>query len=342
MATFRQRGGRWQAIIRRVDLSATKTFDRLVDAKSWARARERDADLGHMPGRLSGTLGPLIDRYEKELWPEKRWGANKAHELTVLKRDLGAKPLDAFTQAQLLAYARGLGVAPSTAANRLSYLKEVLRAARDLWGVVVPLDGVQAAISAGRRHGVLGKSQVRERRPTAQEIIDILDHAKERPGTQIDLDAVVRVLSIMPLRLGELLGIGWDDLIPERRSVILRGRKHPDIREKEKPQEVPLIAFRGVDTYELIAGRPRYMEAPLPYKPSSVSTAFTQTARTLGIKDLHLHDMRAHAISALLEAGIPIPQVALLSGHRNWKILQRNYSRLDPASVHETLKRLPT
>ena len=46
MATFRQRGGRWQAIIRRVDLKASKSFDRKVDAVAWARAREREAEIG--------------------------------------------------------------------------------------------------------------------------------------------------------------------------------------------------------------------------------------------------------------------------------------------------------
>jgi integrase len=339
MATFRQRGGRWQAIIRRVDLKATKSFDRLADAKSWARAKERDADLGHMPGKMSGTLASLIDRYERELWPEKRWGANKDYELTVLKRDLGTRPLDAFTQSQLLAYVRGLEVSPSTAANRLSYLKEVLRAAKDLWGFTVPLQAVQDAITAGRRHGVLGKSQSRERRPTAEELAAIIDYSKDREGT-IDLGVVVRILSVMPLRLGELLRIGWADEIRDRRSVILRGRKHPDVREKEKQQEVPLIEFRGVDTYDLVFGRPRYMESPFPYKPNSVSMAFIMACKELGIKDLHLHDLRAHAISTLLEAGMPIPQVALLSGHRNWKILARHYARIDPASVHDTLKRL--
>lgn len=339
MATFRQRNGRWQAIIRRPILKATKTFDRLVDAKSWARAKERDADLGHMPGKMLGTLSAVIDRYERELWKDKRWGANKAYELGVLKRDLGPRLLDSFTQSQLLTYVRGLDVAPSTAANRLSYLKEVLRAAHDLWGLPVPLQAVQGAITAGRRHGMLGKSQSRERRPTADELTAIIDYCKDREGN-IDLGAVVRVLSVMPLRLGELLGIGWDDAVPARRSVILQGRKHPDIREKEKPQEVPLITFGGVDTYALIFDRPRYMEAPFPYKPPSVSAAFTDTVLRLGIKDLHLHDLRAHAISSLLEAAVPIPQVALMSGHRNWKILAKHYARIDPATVHDTLRRL--
>jgi integrase len=340
MATFRQRNGRWQAIIRRVDLKATKSFDRKVDAQSWARAKERDADLGHMPGRITGTLAPLIDRYEKELWPEKRWGVSKAYELTVLKRDLGAVALDTMTATKLLNYVRGLPKAgPSTRQNRLSYLKEVLRAARDLWGVPVPVDAVQDAITSGRRHGVLAKSGTRDRRPSADELANIIDFAKDREG-DIDLETVVRVLSVMPLRLGELVKIGWDDEVKERRSVILRGRKHPDIREKEKPAEVPLIAFAGVDTFDLVFDRPRYMEAPFPYKPSSVSAAFTDTVLRLGIKDLHLHDLRAHAISSLFEAGMQIPMVALLSGHRNWRTLAKNYARIEPAAVHEALRRL--
>jgi integrase len=341
MATFRQRKGRWQAIIRRSDLKASKTFDRLVDARSWATAMERDADVaGHMPGKVAGTLKPLIERYERELWPQKRWGANKAYELGALQRDFGPRLLTGLTQAELLAYVRRLGVGPSTAANRLSYLREVLKAARDLWGLGVPLDQVDGAIAAGRRHGVLGKSNSRDRRPTPDEIERIVGWGQERPGARIDLHVVVRVLSVMPLRLGELLGIQWDDAVEDRRAVILRGRKHPDIREKEKPQEVPLIAFGGVDTYDLVFGRPRYMASPFPYKGSSVSTAFTQAARILGIKDLHLHDLRAYAISRLLEGGLAIPLVATLSGHRNWKVLQRNYARIESGAVHEAIKRL--
>jgi len=94
VATFRQRDGRWQAIIRRVDLKATKTFDRKADAQAWARAREREADLAEVaPAKVLGTLGPLIDRYEKEVWPVRRWGLNKANELKTLRADLGVRLL---------------------------------------------------------------------------------------------------------------------------------------------------------------------------------------------------------------------------------------------------------
>lgn len=341
MATFQKRGNRYRAIIRRPELKASKTFDRLGDARAWATAQERAADLGGVvPGRSTLTVGDLIDRYERELWPAKRWGPTKAQELKVLRRDLGAKLLDHLTRNAVSGYLRGLKLGPASVAIRLSYLRDVLRAGRDLFGATVRLDELDAAIGAARRTGRAGKSHVRDRRPTADELTAIINHATGQPRSMIDLAAVVRVLAVLPLRLGELLAIQWADLDADRRVVILRTRKHPDTRERERPQEVPLITFAGVDTFALINDRPRYMPSPFPYIASSVSAAFTTACRALKIEGLHLHDLRAYSISRLLEAGVPVPQVALLSGHRNWKILARHYARLDAASVHDTLKRL--
>jgi integrase len=307
MATFRQREGRWQAIIRRVDLRASKTFARLIDAKTWARALERDADLGKtMPGKMLGTLEAVIDRYEKDVWKSKRWGPSKTHELSVLRRDLGNRPLSALSQSTLLTYLRGLKITGGGIASRLSYLREVLKTARDLWDLRVA----------------------------------IIAFAESQERAMIDLAAIVRVLSVIPLRVGELVGIEWSDLNRERRTAILRSRKHPDIRVREmNDQEVPLIAFGGVDTFALVADRPGYLPSPFPYKVSSVSAAFHFAALRCQIVDLHLHDLRAHALSSLLEAGVPIPQVALISGHKNWKTLAKHYARIDPVTVHEAVTR---
>jgi len=342
MATFRQREGRWQAIIRRTDLKATKTFDRLKDARTWATAKERAADMGDTTGgTLTGTLRPVIERYEKEIWPTKRWGASKANELTVLKRDLGSRLLADLKRTVILAYLKGLQITPGGVASRLSYLKEVMRTARDLWGVPVPLPELEAAIATAYRQKLAGKSQARSRRPTPAEIVAIIAYAADRKRASIDLGEIVQILSVLPLRMGELVGIQWADLNAARRSAVIRGRKHPDIRVRERnDQEVPLIAFGGVDTYELIAGRPEYLPSPFPYNRTSVTAAFGQATLRCQIHDLHLHDLRAHAISTLLEGGLPIPQVALLSGHVNWKVLAKHYSRIDPASVHDALRRL--
>lgn len=342
MATIRQRDGRWQAIIRRTDLKATKTFDLKKDAEAWARGLERKADLGEiLPGKLEGTLGPIIDRYEQKLKPVKRWGRNKENELSALRKALGGHTLKSLTAGAFLRYAQGLKLSPGGVQARLSYLREVFRTAHDLWEMRVPLEALDEAIQKARENKIAGRSGVRTRRPTEEEIVKLL--AYKPPGEMmIDLVEIIRILSVLPLRLGELLGIGWPDLIEKRRTVILRGRKNPDFRVKEQSEEeVPLIAFGGVDTFDQIWNRPRYLPSPFPYKPNSVSQAFMLATLRCGIKDLHLHDFRAYSLSRLLEAGVPLPQVALISGHKNWKVLSRHYARIDPVSVHATIARTP-
>jgi hypothetical protein len=52
----------------------------------------------------------------------------------------------------------------------------------------------------------------------------------------------------------------------------------------------------------------------------------------LGIINLHFHDMRHEATSRLFEAGLTIPEVALATGHKDWKQLAR-YANLRPEHV---------
>ena len=61
--------------------------------------------------------------------------------------------------------------------------------------------------------------------------------------------------------------------------------------------------------------------------------AFTRTCRDLKIEDLHFHDLRHEGASRLFEAGFSIQQVALVTGHRDWKMLRR-YTHLKPETLH--------
>ncbi len=42
-----------------------------------------------------------------------------------------------------------------------------------------------------------------------------------------------------------------------------------------------------------------------------------------GITDLHFHDLRHEAISRFFEMGLSVPEVALISGHRDYRMLFR-------------------
>ena len=342
MATFQTTpNGRTRVLIRRPTLHASKTFDRLADARVWARAKEREADLeGVVVAKADGTLGDLLARYEREIWPIKKWGSSKAYELKQLDADIGATPLATLNKAKIVDYAQTLAKRMGRAGvmTRLSYLRSLLTTARDLWHVPAPVAALDDAVVVLRHHKVVGRGIERTRRQTPEEIAAIIATAQAATKSTIDLAEIVRILDVLPLRIGELLDIQWDDLRPAERAVVIRSRKHPDRVEKEiNTSLVPLIKVADIDTYELIAGRPRYFERPFPYDRTTVSSAFWLAALRARVEDLHLHDLRAGAISSLFEAGIGIPLVALISGHRNWKVLQRHYSRVKASAVHAAI-----
>ncbi len=50
------------------------------------------------------------------------------------------------------------------------------------------------------------------------------------------------------------------------------------------------------------------------------------------IKDLHFHDLRHEAVSRFFERGLSLPEVALISGHRDFRMLFR-YTHLKAEDI---------
>ncbi len=73
MASFRQRGGKWQArVLRNGYPDQTKTFETKADAEKWARALESEIDKGQFVNVSEAqrtTLGDVIARYLVEVTP---------------------------------------------------------------------------------------------------------------------------------------------------------------------------------------------------------------------------------------------------------------------------------
>jgi site-specific recombinase XerD len=53
----------------------------------------------------------------------------------------------------------------------------------------------------------------------------------------------------------------------------------------------------------------------------------------LSIPNLHFHDLRHEGTSRLFEEGFEIQQVALVTGHKDWRHLRR-YTNLRPEDLH--------
>ena len=65
---------------------------------------------------------------------------------------------------------------------------------------------------------------------------------------------------------------------------------------------------------------------------NAVRLAWERLKNKGNIKDLHFHDLRHEAISRFFEKGLSIPEVALISGHKDVRMLFR-YTHLKAKDV---------
>ena len=137
------------------------------------------------------------------------------------------------------------------------------------------------------------------------------------------------------MRLGEIVGLRWENLDETNRTIIIRERKHPT-KKTTNHQKVPLpfgtctVGGQLIDPLQIILKQPSAWSTKgriFPHAAQSVSRAFQRATDNTAIVDLRFHDLRHDGASRLFEAGWPIERVALVTGHRDWKMLRR-YTQL--------------
>ena len=184
------------------------------------------------------------------------------------------------------------------------------------------------------RLGLVGKGRERDRRPTRQELDRIIEYADANPRQTIPLGRIIKFAVATAMRLDEICQLRLEDTDVDGRIAIVRDRKDP--RQKTgNHQEVPLLDVNGYDPVQLIREelRPGQNGGRIfRYNSRSTGTAFRRTCKALGIKDLHFHDLRHEATSRLFEAGYDLAEVALVTGHKDWKMLRR-YLNLKPRQL---------
>ena len=74
-----------------------------------------------------------------------------------------------------------------------------------------------------------------------------------------------------------------------------------------------------------------------PMTKDSLKFWFKQAKRRAKIEGFRWHDIRRHACSMLFEKGLSVPEVQLMSGHKDPKILLNTYTKLDPRKLVKKL-----
>jgi integrase len=69
---------------------------------------------------------------------------------------------------------------------------------------------------------------------------------------------------------------------------------------------------------------------------NAIRLAWERLKKKAGVTDLRFHDLRHEAISRFFEMGLSVPEVALISGHRDPRMLFR-YTHLRAEEVGKKL-----
>jgi integrase len=307
-----------------------QTFHTEEEAKLWLLHQQQAkirGDVVRMPSKE--TLASVIDRYVKD---DGKWEHDKASHLARLRKELGHVKLSDLTTQRIVDYIIDLKFAPSNAQSRLSYLGSVLLQAKVVYGLTVRDHELQEARQRLAKKKIIGQSTARIRRPEEGEV-DAIAAAHQDTDQSCDLREILEILEVLPIRVGELCRIKWTDIDHAKRQVVLRQRKHPDRQIKMGQNEkIPLPKINGKDTYDLIVtNRKKFdnQDGPFPYVVKAISNAMAlaRTKARLNNDDpLHIHDLRAHAICSMIEAGIGDTHIRKISGHKNLQVFHKHYA----------------
>ena len=323
MASIRSRNGRYQAQVRRSGLgSRSRTFVLKQDAVRWARKMEAQFDQGELQqlGTKDILLHDLIDRYRREITLSKKSRDTEEIRLARLMRD----PIASLTVQKLTAHKLALfrdrrikdGI--RTCQYDLVLIRHILEIARKEWNLglaVNPVDQIR------KPNGL----KPRNRRLEPHEETLLLDGCSKSTVTY--LKPIITLALETAMRRGEILAIRWDDINESLSTLRI------PITKNGHPRVIPLSS-KALTT---LLGTPRgNSERVYEVSPNAFRLAWERLRNRVGIKNLHFHDLRHEAISRFFELGLSIPEVALISGHRDPRMLFR-YTHLRAEDVANKL-----
>ena len=322
MASIRKRGGKYHAQIRKSGYpSITQTFSSLTNAKRWATATEADMERNLYVAPAEGTLGELLDRYEKEVSPLHKSHEIEAYRLKTLKNQLGNQRVAALTSTVIAKYRdeRLKTVSPASLKRELVILSSVLNTAIKEWGFNI--DNPVSKVSIPKFNNA------RDRRLEAGEEEKLLRATSE-------LKRIIILALETGMRRGEILGIKKSHIDFARQTLLI------PLTKTDTPRTIPLSsrAIQAVREQSRASDKVVSIKDTtlFSYTARGLSGAFLRLCKKHDLENLHFHDLRHEATSRLFEKGLNPVEVATITGHKDTRMLMR-YTHL---RAEDLVKRL--
>lgn len=328
MASIRKRNGKWQAQVRRHGASSiTRSFILKADAQAWARKMESDIEAGRLPERkLTGTLGDLLIRYRAEVTPSKRSADKERKRIDrLLRHPLAATALADLKARQLAAFRdeRLTKVGAQAVRHDLNLIGHVIGVAQIEWDIPIPTNPM-ILIRKPRQPASRERRLRNDEWRRLQSALATCANPRFRAAVLLAIETA--------MRRGELLAMRWEHVDLERRVIRIPMSKNG------RPRFVPLTPA-ALGLLEALGKKPE--GSVLELSESAVRGSWDRVVRRADIADLHFHDLRHEAVSRFFECGLSVPEVALISGHRDARQLFR-YTHLHAEKVAEKVRQLTT
>lgn len=322
-----KRGDKWRVWVQiRGFPSESKTFEKKSEGMAWARGREEELKRRRV-SHPELLLDEVVARYLKDVAPTRRMADSHAkHDIPTFRRRLGNMTVADLNGNGIVRWVMSqTDVAPATRNWNLSRLCGVLRQMEHRLEIKFPWADIEASRLKLFQLGLLSRGNERDRRVTDREIAAI--------KANLCAERTVRMRDIIDfclqscMRISEVCRITWADVNEAQKTVVIRDRKHPT-KKFGNHCVVPLVQ----GSFETLMRQPKRSDRVFPHDATNISKKFHEAVVRAGIDDLVLHDLRHEGISRLFELGFQIQEVALVSGHTNWRTLAR-YTHLRPESL---------
>lgn len=266
------------------------------------------------------TVAQLLGRYSREIAAKKKGAETEQLRLERMQLAPFAKLRVSKLTSSAIADFRDQRLAqvkPTTVRRELGIIRSALETARREWGAPMRENPVsQITIPAAK--------DARERRLTNDEsrtLFASIDQCRNRT-----LKPLVMFALETGLRRGELLRLNWCDIDLEGRRALIRNTKNG------RDRMIPLSKSAISVLTSIRLGGPN----PFPISANALRQSWKRICLRAGISDLRFHDLRHEAISRFFELGLSVPEVALISGHRDARMLFR-YTHLSADVVRERM-----
>ncbi|MBL4871861.1 MAG: site-specific integrase [Rhodobacteraceae bacterium] len=343
MASFQKvpgkKGLRWKAVIRRRGFDTqTQTFGRKKDAETWATAIEAKIDNGSLlvsneTRRI--TVGQLIDRYIKEVIPQKKSGNVQKQQLIRWKELLGDVKLYALTTNRIL-QARSI-----IAEQKTRYGKPVSNATVNRYHAALGHALKVAEMQYGwiernpmRKVPKLKEPQGRVRYLEEEELSRLMNACSK--STNKFLFIIVLIAVTTGMRKSEILNLKWSDVNLDRGIAVI---EEPKNGQRRSAPLLPQIAEKLHAVKEEISQKSVYLfPGRSNLNPIDIKSSWYRAIAEAQVEDFRFHDLRHTAASYLAMDGASVPQLAAVLGHRSHQMAAR-YAHLSDASIHGIIEK---